>query len=42
MVMGSLKRAAALAVFAVALLALATGVAEAQVPHAWQLGMQKT
>jgi cytochrome c oxidase subunit 2 len=41
MVMGSLKRAAALAVFAVALLALATGVAEAQVPHAWQLGMQK-
>lgn len=43
MVMGSLKRAAALAVFgvfAVALLALATGAADAAVPQPWQLGMQ--
>lgn len=43
MVMGSLKRAAALAVFgvfAVALLALATGGADAAVPQPWQLGMQ--
>lgn len=43
MVMGSLKRAAALAVFgvfAVALLAFAAGAAEAAVPQPWQLGMQ--
>lgn len=43
MLMGSLKRAAALAVFgvfAVALLALAGGAADAAVPQPWQLGMQ--